>query len=160
MTTAELHLDNIQSGMEIVTITPQGNGFKYGMIKVVGDYSEPHKKWRLRFPDGWRDWGLLPNDGAGYQWGSKIGTPPSFYYSANPKHIEEAKKAHERARIKREKEEQEAKERLAEFKQKLDDLLVEYGANIYAEQLSGDDQGVEIGLRLSIKNQSLQVSWD
>jgi hypothetical protein len=159
MTTEELHLDNIQTGTEIVTITPNGKGFKYGMIKVVGDYSENHKKWRLRFPNETRGSGLLPNDGKGY-YAMHSREVPHFYYSANPKHIQAAKKEHERARIKREREEQETKEKLAEFKQKLDNLLTEYGASIYAEQLSGDDQGVEVGMVISIKSQSLQVDWN
>jgi hypothetical protein len=160
MTTEELHLDNIQTGMEITTITLRHGKIEYGAIKVVGDYSEQHKKWRLRFPNESRGVGLLPNDGAGYMFMQKRDTPPSFYYSANLKHIKAAKKAQERIRKRVEKEERETKGRLAEFKQKLDNLLNEYDASIYAEQLSGDDQGVEVGMCISINNQSLRVDWD
>lgn len=159
MTTKELHLDNIQSGMEIVTIIPQSNGFKYGTIKVVGDYSDNHEKWGVRFPNETRDSGLLPNDGEGY-YAMHSREVPHFFYSANPKHIKAAKKAHEQARKEVEREEHKTKEKLAKFKQKLYDLLGEYGANIYAEQLSGDNQGVEVGAFISIKNQSLSVDRD
>jgi len=157
MTTEELHLDNIQSGMEIVTITPKKDGFKYGMIKVIGDYSENHKKWRLRFPNESRDAGLLPNDGAGYGWGQKRDTPPSFFYSANPKHIKAAKAAHENARKEREKQEAKDKARFEEFHGKFEALMEEYGASIQAIQTSGDDQGVEMDVELSIGNQSTYI---
>ena len=156
MTTEELHLDNIQTGMEITTIAPSHGKIKYGRIRVVGDYSEQHKRWRLCPPDG----GLLPNDGAGYMFMRKRDTPPSFYYSANPKHIKAAKAAREKARKKVEKEERETKGRLEEFKQKLDNLLNEYDASIDAEQLTGDDRGVEFEIYIRIKNQLLQVGYD
>lgn len=156
MTTEELHLDNIQTGTEIVTIKPKNGEIQWGAIKVVGDYSELHKKWRLRFPGENKDSGLLPNDGKGY-YAMHSRDVPHFYYSANPEHIRAAKESHEKARIKREREEQKTKEKLGEFEQKLADLLKEYGASIYAEQLSGDDQGVEIGICISIGKQSRQV---
>jgi hypothetical protein len=161
MTTEELYLNSIQSGMEIVTITPTDDGFKYGTIKIVGDYSETHKQWRLRCPLKRRDYGLLPPDGAGYMFIHRNhDTLPSFYYSANPKHIEAAKIAHEHIRIEQEIEKQKTKEQLIELKHKIYELLKEYGADIYPVQLSGDDQGVEVEVCISIKNQEIQLEED
>lgn len=149
-----LNLENVKPGDEIAILNPKGKGFLYALAKV-GEYSEPHKAFRLCSFNG-KPREILPNDGKGY-YAMHPKTVPHYYYSANPLHIKNAKIQIENARIKREQIEKENKEKLEEFRGKLETLLKEYDATIYPVQTNGDDQGVEIELEISINNAAFQV---
>lgn len=55
--------------------------------------------------------GAFPITGNGYDFMSKR-NQPDFFYSANPKHIKEAKKQHKDVKLEREKKEREIKRRM------------------------------------------------
>lgn len=104
----ELNLENLKIGDEIVIITPKGNKLEYGWIHTVRGVDPVSKRWRF----GVGSAGTIPPDGKGYN-AMHSREIPHFYYSANPIHIQKAKEFHEKARIKREKEETEKARRMS-----------------------------------------------
>lgn len=110
----DLNLDNLKVGTEIVTIRVQGEKNVYGGVKIVTGFDEKIKYWRYANINNLENnVGAFPPNGYGRDFMSKRNTIPDFYYSANPRHIEEAKRQHEEARIKREKVEAEKARRMA-----------------------------------------------
>ena len=148
----DLQLENIKTGDEICTIMKDG---KSGSIYTVGEFSDLHKKYRLM--RGSKSVGLLPPDGLGYFAMHKREAVPHFYYSKNPAHIAQVKQDIANAeKLKKTKEDQNRK-LLKELSSEIDALLSKYGASLYACQTSGDDQGVEVGMFLSIDYQQLEI---
>lgn len=94
--------------------------------------------------------GEFPSDGGCYYAMHKRYGKPHYYISANPDHVAAARKQAAVARRRHDRENRKAEVALQKFKGELVDLLERHGATIHAEQLSGDDQGVEVGVYYSI----------
>jgi hypothetical protein len=154
--TSELQLENIQKGTEVTYVLPTDKGVKYSGVFVVREFSTLHNKWRYGRSGACRDMGLIPADGKGY-YAMHSRATPHFYFSANPKHVAAAKEAQQKAQKLRDDQEKKDKRNLKELQSKLDALLSEYGATISPVQLAGDDQGVELGIRIRINSQCLEV---
>jgi len=96
----QLHLSNLKPGDEITTITLKGKRKVYGQIRVITEYSEPHKAWRYGKPatpaTPGKCLGIVPADGRGFHFMQKRDTPPGFWYSANPEHIKAARAQYEK----------------------------------------------------------------
>lgn len=139
-------LETVKVGSEVVVVRPTKDGGEpttFSTVYIVTEWDERFKRWRYRKIGSDRSHGAFPVDGGCRDFMSKSEVP-DYYMSANPAHIKAAK-ASARKISARKAEEQAANEaRFKEFKKKLDALLKEYGASIYAEQTSGDDQGVEV----------------
>lgn len=109
--TEELNLENLKIGDEITTITPYRNGFKYGWVYNITEWSNAHKRWRFRYADNKKDAGWFPLTGHGYYFMSNRNTP-DYYYSANPEHIKKAKAKAKKAKIDNDKAAAEKKRRM------------------------------------------------
>jgi hypothetical protein len=109
----DLNLDNLKVGTEIVTIRVTSGKRVYGGVRIITGLCERNQIWRYAKEDNLKkNIGVLPSNGLGWDFMSKR-KEPDFYYSANPRHIEEAKKQHEEAKIKREEVETEKARRMA-----------------------------------------------
>ena len=113
MTTTELNLDNIKIGDEIVTIIPKNGKLEYGSVRIVTEWDDRFKRWRLAMPHNLqKNCDAFPANGHGKYFMSK-NPDADFYYSANPMHIKAARAAHKKAKVKAEKEAAEQARRFA-----------------------------------------------
>lgn len=146
-----LMLETVKTGIEVTTLFPDENGVTYyGPVNQIGEFSKNHWKWRIVKPETGKDIGLLPTDGKGYHTMHSKDNP-HFYYSANPEHIQAAKKFAERKRLQAEVDKREEMDRLKECHSKINDVLREYGATLIPEQTGGDDCGVTFALVLAAR---------
>jgi len=151
----DLQLENLKVGDKVVSILPKKNGLlKYGAVSLVREWDERCKVWRCDSDHGKNIAAFPPHGGCKSFMSKEI----DLYYSANPKHIKAAIKQHDRAHFARQQKEAKDKAKLKEFQVKLDDLLKKYGADIYSIQTSGDDQGVETEVQISIGSASRKLS--
>lgn len=145
----DLNLEGFKVGAQLATVKIKKDGsLEYSSMPVIDSWDERHKLWRTK-----RGFSISV-DGKGYYFMSKNRKRgiADFYLSANSVHVKAAKaQAVERKKARNQKEKLD-NTRFNEFEQKLDSLLAEYGAEIGAEQLSGDDQGVEVGWYISMGN--------
>lgn len=145
-----MNLQDIDNKPELFEIGAELTTVKIENEETVCSGRQVIASWDDRF-DFWRDTkgGAIRPNGEGYYFMSKK-EKIDFLYSANPEHIELRNKAAAKAKQERETKEKEKAEKLAEFNSKLNNLLKEYGASIDPMQLSGDDQGVELGIEISL----------
>lgn len=149
----DLQLDRIKTGAQICTIFPDG---MIGGLYIVGEYSVNHGKYRYNRIGEDRNIGLLPLDGCGY-YAMQSRDKPHFYFSANPEHVQATQSKMIEAESKAKEKLQSDKVKLDELQKKIKGLLKEYNASLDAVQTSGDDQGVEIELQLSIGSRSIVI---
>ena len=102
--------------------------------------------------------GLIPTDGLGYYAMHKKTDGAHFYYSKNPEDIQRVKNNIKEAARKAKDEHQRAKMQLKILQGELIQLLSKYNATIEACQTAGDDQGVEVGVFLSIGQYEIQIN--
>ena len=150
---AGLRLDLFKAGAPVVALKRINGKIEYRHITSIDRWDEKSKCW---LSEGRA---VIPPDGAGYYAMTSCKGGPHFYYSANPDHIREAEKQFEEARKEREAKKEYDQARLQEFKEKLDDLVKQFGVAIYPEQIAGDDCGVEIDLCISINNEVIVVDY-
>ena len=151
----DLNLDNLKAGDEITSVKVEKDGsLSYGAVRIILELSGCGDRWRYTNRINLNKVaGSFPLNGVGYYAMSKRITP-HFFYSANPKHIEESKKNRARVIAAAELRKAEQLKNLESFEKELDALLKKYGADIYATQLSGDDQGVELDICISVGDSS------
>lgn len=150
-----LNLENLKVGDKVVTLICDKDGYRYGSLYIVKEWSDLHKKWRYSRPSTpEKDAGVFPISGEVRKYKSdKI----NHYFSANPVHIQDVMKreAERVLRIAVEKEKSEIE--MTAFTMELKTLMNKYNATIEPVQTCGDDQGVEMALSITIKNLSLEV---
>jgi len=145
------HLNSFGVGVELTTVKIHGeNVFDCTGRQIINAWDEKHKCWRTSKGMG------IPSDGRGF-YAMRSRKTPHFYYSANPVHIKERQKRAEAELAKRKLVEIADAKNLELFREDLEELLKRYGASIDAEQLSGDDQGAEVGLSISVGNSCLSI---
>lgn len=142
-TAMKLNLDSIKPGDEITFVRIKAGKWNASGIRVVSGYDEKIKRWRYTNPSG-KTHGAFPADGGCRDFMS------DYYVSANPAHIRKAKANAARAARDLKRAESRMEKIHNQFKQELFSLLEKYSAEIGAEQLSGDDQGVEVGVYVSL----------
>lgn len=143
-----LHLESIKPGDAITYVRVKNGKEQCSGLAYVGEWLEILKRWRLVNHEG-KPCGTFPPDGGGRDFMSK-NPNPDFWVSANPLHLAKRDLASKRAARRRAKREAELSSKTAAFHAELNTLLLKYGAEISPVQLSGDDQGVELGLEYSI----------
>lgn len=146
----KLDLENLKIGDEVVSVRQRRDGkLEYGGVRIVTARDERVRIWRYANPaKPEKNIGAFPYDGGCRDFMSKS-TAPDFHFSANSVHIRAARKAAARAAAEAAKDLQRRTARHTEFMAKLQALLDEYGAEIYAVQTNGDDQGVEMDVFVS-----------
>ncbi len=89
-------------------------------------------------------------------------TEVSAYYSNDPKHLKEGERLDKLAKEKAEKakalKDKHDKSNLKKMNDEIQGVLAKYGGCIGAEQLSGDDHGVEIAVVYSVGDQEITKS--
>lgn len=147
-----LQFSDIKTGDEICTILRDGSP---GSLYTAGEFNALHNKFQL-LRHG-KIVGLIPSDGLGYYAMHKQTGTPHFYYSKNPAHIALVKKSMKDADKLKKLKEQENRKLLKSLLLEIKELVAERGASIYACQTSGDDQGVQVGMFLSINGQVIKL---
>jgi hypothetical protein len=151
----DLNLENLKIGDKVVSIKKTKTGWLYGPIRVVTGWHEKTKMWRYSRPDKLDKFaGAFPTHGGCYDFGSK-NKNPDFYFSANPVHLKSAERQHKREQAAREKKRAKEKARFEEFSEKLHALLDEYGATVYAVQLSEGIYGADVAAQISIGHDAI-----
>jgi hypothetical protein len=140
----DLNLDGFKVGAQLAVVKIKGGILEYCGLRKIYLWDKLMGFWRTEGNM------KIPVDGKGYYAMSPNKNKPHFYYSANPEHILAAKDSATKAKAIRIKKDAVELARFNEFEGKLNALLKEYGAEIGAEQLSGDDQGVEVGWYISL----------
>ena len=144
-------LNKFGIGAELTTVKIQENRVSDCKNKcIIDSWDEAKECWRTA--SGMR----IPSDGRGF-YAMHSRETPNFYYSANPEHIKERNKRVEESKKKRMLADEADKRNLELLREDLEELLRRYGASISAEQLSGDDQGVEVGLSISIGKNYISI---
>ncbi len=155
----ELHLDTLKVGSEVTIVRPAKDGGEPSIcyvVYVVTEWDERLQQWHYKQKNNNRAHGAFPADGGCRDFMSK-NKEPDFYMSANPEHIKAARDRAKRVAEAAARKKAEDMAKFNEFKQKLDSLLEEYGASIYAEQTRGDDHGVEVAAYIEINGISAEV---
>lgn len=147
-----LNLENVKTGDEITTISPRNGKTVYQGLRIVGEWSENHKAFRLFAKRDNKLIGILPPDGKGY-YAMHPRKTPHFYYSANPAHIKKVKQSIKKAEKIREKKEK----LLAEKRELLSPLLESYRDN--EECFSFEYLSTESLEKLSIEQIKTLKKW-
>lgn len=131
----DLQIEDAPKGTLLVALIlnkEQDRIVQYRSFCLKGPYLQARERYQLLSTSkservvSWMD-----KHGGGWYFMSK-NPKPDFWHSANPKHIEAAKREHEKARREREKEEEENLEKARQFRTKLKQLMEEYQASIWA----------------------------
>ena len=145
----DLILENIKTGDRVVAVSNTPLGIKYNKPVYIMDFYEKSKRWTYTRDNGSsRVSGAFPLDGGCKFFMSKSKTP-DYWFSANPFHLKEADKQAKGRAIARDEENKRNKLALVEFNKEFEDLLNKHGVEISAEQISGDDQGVEFEILIT-----------
>jgi hypothetical protein len=146
------HLKDFKIGAELTTvkINEKGEAFDCKNKLVIAAWCGYRHCWLTASGKA------IPKDGKGFYAMQALDTP-HFYYSANPEHIEARNERANAERKKRILADEADNRNLELFREDLEELLHRYGASIDAEQLSGDDQGVEVGLSITVGGSSLSI---
>lgn len=138
-----LHLESLKIGSEVCVFWFDECGSRnYGEIYVVLGFHEKLKRWEYGRPSSKSSLrkpllGLIPQDG--------YFTTPAVtkLFSANPLDLEQARKARDLRMEKAKERLQQDAENLSGFLNELEIIKSKYGVELFVNQLSGDDQGVE-----------------
>lgn len=144
----DLHLENIKPGDEITYVRVKNGKEVCSGRAYVGEWLESMQRWRLVNHEG-KPCGTFPPGGGCRDFMSK-NPNPDYWVSANQLHIAKRNLASKRAAKRQAKRDAELTSKSAAFHAELSALLEKYGAEIHPVQLSGDDQGVELGLEYHV----------
>lgn len=162
-----LQLDRLEPGRKIAILRRRAGKWVPVNVYVIIDWEEAHKRWRYTYESAamqggvYRVAGCIKGNGeeGGRDFLSQEKT--DFWYSANPKHVQQAEKS---LALARETAAREAKERsvlearrVGAFKAELRELLDKYGACLSAVVTSGDDHGVECAVRVTIDHTDWEI---
>lgn len=107
-----LYIEYMKPGVEVTTVKPDGK-VETGWVRTIHSWDEKYQRWFLAGPEDLTkiSQAFLP-DCKGYNFMQRRNTDPSFFYTANPEHVAQAKKNWEKLQRKKKKEEKERNRRL------------------------------------------------
>jgi hypothetical protein len=153
--TDKLMLETLTPGLLITYLRCDSSGEPKptGAVMKILDFNTRAGVWRYTKEGSSISCGHVPMDGGRRDFMSKNAVP-DYWISANPEHVKASlrikaanlKAAEKAAKIQSADETRRMKEFLKEFAL----LRKKYEAEIFATQVSGDDQGVEIEMEISI----------